>query len=67
MTHIVFLNTRIPTRLIRLTDLAALARPRTLNLLNLTEAIARSMNWDASASTKELIAITSACRTEPPL
>ena len=39
MTHIILLNTRIPTRLALRTDLAALARSRTLSLLNLTEGI----------------------------
>ena len=39
MTHIIPLNTRIPTRLTLLTDLAALARRRTLRLLHLTEGI----------------------------
>ena len=39
MTHIILLNTRIPTRLALLAHLAALARRRTLALLRLAEGI----------------------------
>ena len=39
MTLIILLNTRIPTRLALLANLAALARRRTLALLRLAEGI----------------------------